>query len=191
MSHPIDSSRLRLRPSLSYGLIYGTPADVARGRNIVARWCNLAERRLEYLTELFETGRWRRYHTELEFLENIQEAKAAVETWRDLLSREASLDNTAIDMSWVGRRRTTPLPRDDGVPSAGCAACSRNRRRLHGRCRRRATFPADVLVALESQLVVADEAPSAPDAPVLDEMPLPALDLDVMKERYPLLRNAL
>src|SRR5690349_18545560 len=96
------------------------PADVARGRNIVARWCNLAERRLEYLTELFETGRWRRFHTELEFLENIQEAKAAVETWRDLLSREAALDNTAIDISWLGRRRTTPLPltplpRDQGL----------------------------------------------------------------------------
>ena len=102
------------------------PADVARGRNIVARWCNLAEQRLEHLTELFESGRWRRYHTELEFLENIQEAKAAVETWRDLLSREASLDNTAIDMTWLGRRRTTPLPltplpRDRGLPSAGCA----------------------------------------------------------------------
>ena len=90
------------------------PADVARGRNIVARWCNLAEQRLEHLTELFESGRWRRYHTELEFLENIQEAKAAVETWRDLLSREASLENTAIDLAWLGRRRTTPLPRDTG-----------------------------------------------------------------------------
>jgi len=96
------------------------PADVARGRNIVARWCNLAERRLEHLTELFESGRWRRYHTEREFLENIQEAKAAVATWRDLLSREASLENTAIDMAWLGRRRTTPLlltplPRDEGL----------------------------------------------------------------------------
>src|SRR5438445_2918989 len=87
---------------------------VARGRDIVARWCNLAEQRLEHLTELFESGRWRRYHTEREFLENIQEAKAAVETWRDLLSREASLENTAIDLTWLGRRRTTPLPRDVG-----------------------------------------------------------------------------
>ena len=51
---------------------------MARGRNIVARWCNLAEQRLEYLTELFETGRWRRFHSERDFLENIQEAKAAV-----------------------------------------------------------------------------------------------------------------
>ena len=171
------------------------PADVARGRNIVSRWCNLAERRLEHLTELFESGRWRRYHTELEFLENIQEAKAAVETWRDLLSREASLENTAIDMSWVGRRRTTPLPRDTGyrqpvvhlkpqpAPIAATpppiAAASRR------------DILADVLVALESQLVDANEVPSVPDVLVLDEMQFPALDLDSMKERYPLLRNAL
>src|SRR5580765_5361115 len=82
-------------------------ADVARGRDIVTRWCNLAERRLEYLTGLFETGRWRRYYSERVFLENIQEAKAAVETWRDLLTREASLENSAIDLSWLGRARST------------------------------------------------------------------------------------
>ena len=97
------------------------PADVARGRNIVARWCNLAERRLEHLTELFESGRWRRYHTELEFLENIQEAKAAVETWRDLLSREASLENTAIDMSLGWPPAHDAAAARYGVPSAGCA----------------------------------------------------------------------
>jgi uncharacterized repeat protein (TIGR03809 family) len=77
--------------------------DVARGRDIVARWCALAEQRLEYLTELFETGRWRRFHSERAFLENIQEAKAAVETWRGLSRCEASYDNTAVDMSWLGR----------------------------------------------------------------------------------------
>ncbi|MEH2535700.1 putative repeat protein (TIGR03809 family) [Bradyrhizobium sp. AZCC 1588] len=176
------------------------PADVARGRNIVARWCSLAEQRLEYLTELFETGRWRRFHTEREFLENIQEAKAAVATWRDLLSREASLDNTQIDMAWLGRRRTTPLlltplPRDEGyrppvvhlqpqpapmavTPPPTAPAPPPD-------------IPADVLVALESQLIVADEAPSVPDVLVLEEMPFPAIDFDAMKERYPALRNAL
>src|SRR2546430_17346577 len=138
------------------------PADVARGRNIVARWCNLAEQRLEHLTELFESGRWRRYHTELEFLENIQEAKATVETWRDLLSREASLENTAIDLTWLGRRRTTPLPRDTGYrqpvvhlkppPAPIVAAPPRD-------------IPADVLVALGSRLRVPAGRPSAPAPP--------------------------
>ncbi len=168
------------------------PADVARGRNIVARWCNLAERRLEYLTELFETGRWRRFHSEAAFLENIREAKAAVETWRDLLNREASLDNSAIDLTWLGRRRTTPLPRNEGLrqpvarlqpqPQPQPAPIPAEPPR---------DIPGDVLAALESQLLLAEETPSAPDVPALDEMPLPALDPDVMKERYPLLRNAL
>src|ERR1700755_469999 len=64
--------------------------DVARGRDTVARWCNLAEKRLEHLTDMFETGRWRRFHTEQAFLENIREAKVAVETWRDLMARDAA-----------------------------------------------------------------------------------------------------
>src|SRR3954454_13137804 len=89
--------------------------DVARGRDIVARWYALAEQRLQYLTELFETGRLRRYHSEIAFLENIQEAKAAVETWRDLMTREASLDNGAIDVSWLGRTGVIVPPRNDVV----------------------------------------------------------------------------
>ncbi|MCP3381697.1 TIGR03809 family protein [Bradyrhizobium sp. CCGUVB4N] len=56
----------------------------AGSRELAARWCALAEQRLEHLSEMFETGRWRRYHSELAFLENIQEAKRAVQTWRAL-----------------------------------------------------------------------------------------------------------
>jgi uncharacterized repeat protein (TIGR03809 family) len=167
--------------------------DVARGRNVVARWCNLAEQRLEYLTELFETGRWRRYHTELDFLENIQEAKAAVEIWRNLATREASLDNTAVDLSWLGRARST-LPQGDWLrarvqlhrPQPAPTVIEPPPRAIPER-----TIPEDVLAALESELIGSDEAPSAPEAPTADEPSLATLDLDVMQERYPLLRNAL
>jgi uncharacterized repeat protein (TIGR03809 family) len=78
--------------------------DVARGREIIARWCSLAEQRLDYLTKLYETGRWRRYHSERAFLENIQEAKAAVQAWHSLLTCEAARDNVKIDVSWLGRK---------------------------------------------------------------------------------------
>jgi len=161
--------------------------DVARGRDIVARWCNLAEQRLEHLTELFETGRWRRYHSEVQFLQNIQEAKAAVETWRDLLDRHASIDNAAADMRWLDGVRT-PLPRGEGFSAL---VQRRQPQAVPVVVEPQRDIPGDVLAALESQLVLADEAPSAPDAPALDEMPLPALDLNVMQERYPILRNAL
>jgi uncharacterized repeat protein (TIGR03809 family) len=160
--------------------------DVARGRDIVARWCDLAEQRLEYLTELFETGRWRRYHSELAFLENIQEAKSAVEIWRDLATREASRDNSAIDISWLGRTRAT-LPRGE---------------RLRDQVRRPLPQlpeipaeppPSDVSVSVETEHVSSDEAPSAPemDAPAFAPVSELTLDLAAMQERYPLLRNAL
>jgi uncharacterized repeat protein (TIGR03809 family) len=163
-------------------------ADVGRGRDIVARWCNLAEQRLDYLTELFETGRWRRYHGEREFLENIQEARAAVEIWRDLEVREATLDNTVLDLSWLGRPRWN-LPRSDILPApvqrlqpmAASIPAEPLPREV----------PADILNALESVLTASAEAPSVPDAPDLDDLPSASRDLDVMQQRYPLLRNAL
>jgi uncharacterized repeat protein (TIGR03809 family) len=145
-------------------------ADVARGRDIVARWCAFAEQRLEYLTELFETGRWRRYHTERDFLENIQEAKAAVEIWRDLVTREASRNNSAIDMAWLGRTATA-LPRE---------------------------HTHRVAMAAEAGHVSSYDAPSAPDfdLPVMDEQRRnDASELvpnfEAIEQRYPLLRNAL
>ena len=164
------------------------PADVGRGRDIVARWCNLAEQRLEHLTDLFETGRWRRYHSERAFLENIQEAKAAVELWRNLEMREASLDNTAVDLSWLGRPRSTlprsvsrPVPVQRLQPSAAQGAAEPLPR----------DAPGDLLVALKAALDGPVEAPSVPDAPQLDDLPPASLDIEVMQERYPLLRNAL
>jgi uncharacterized repeat protein (TIGR03809 family) len=155
--------------------------DVARGRDIVARWCDLAEQRLEYLTELFETGRWRRFHSELAFLENIQEAKSAVEIWRDLAMREASRDNSAVDISWLGRSRGT-LPRGE-----------RLRGQLH-RPRPQTVESVDqpaaseVLVAAKAEHVSSDDAPSAP---AMSNAPELMMDIDVIGQRYPLLRNAL
>jgi uncharacterized repeat protein (TIGR03809 family) len=176
--------------------------DVAHGRDIVARWCALAEQRLEYLTELFETGRWRRYHSELEFLENIQEAKTAVETWRDLLTREASRNNSTVDMSWLDRPRTA-LPRVN-LP----------RGQVHQLRPPRAPVaiepPREVLVAKGPHQVCPDQVPSVPEleapavdlvldpalGPALDPVLDPVLDqftreLATIAERYPLLRNVM
>jgi uncharacterized repeat protein (TIGR03809 family) len=164
--------------------------DVAKGREIVARWCALAEARLEHLTELFESGRWRRYHSEPAFLENIREAKAAVEIWRGLLSREASLDNSLIDMSWLGRPRWT-LPPNDGWRERIPSLQPQPKAVPVEPPRANPAETDDVLVALQSILGSSVEAPAAPDAPAVDEMPLRALDLSAMQERYPLLRNAL
>jgi hypothetical protein len=151
--------------------------DVARGRDILARWCDLAEQRLEYLTVLFETGRWRRYYSERAFLENIQDAKSGLQAWRDLSIREASPDNSAVDMSWLGY----PSPRD---------------RVLRDQAQQYQPEPVQiadepppqVLIVLEGEHVASDDAPSAPE---MDDAPEPVLDIDSIAERYPLLHNAL
>ena len=158
--------------------------DAARGQEIVARWCNLAEQRLEHLTELFETGRWRRYHSELAFLENIREARAAVDIWRELLTREASLDNSPIDLAWLGRGKSILPPRRISLTPE---------RRADATALAQAAMTA-VAAALETATDVLEEPPTLADAPSL-EMPPPArppvLDLDTIQRRYPLLRNAL
>ncbi|WP_036048988.1 TIGR03809 family protein [Bradyrhizobium sp. Tv2a-2] len=142
--------------------------DVALRRELLARWCALAEQRLQHLTDLFESGRWRRYYGERAFLENIKEAKKAVETWR------------ALSGYPVARRGDSPgvMPKERAPevlwrPSAPASE----------------TCFADVEVAVE-------EAPSRleVDLVALEQAliaPSPVVDLASMEQRYPLLRNAL
>lgn len=138
--------------------------DVAWSRELVARWCVLAERRLKYLTELFESGRWRRYHSEVAFLENIREAKIALETWRSLSGRKTARADGAVDQNcWIEPR-----------PPAG-------------------EMPAEAGAA-DAAFVASDEAPSAPTdialEQALNEVAAPSLDLPAIERRYPLLRNS-
>jgi len=152
--------------------------DVTKGREIVARWCTLAEQRLEYLIELFDSGRWRRFFGEEAFLENIREAKIAVETWRNLLSCEASPDNRAIDLSWLGRRRTT-LPQNDfrrglvHLPRVAAIPIEP---------------PQDTSVLPEDDNAV-NETHSV--GPLPEDAFAAVLDLATIAARYPLLRNTM
>jgi uncharacterized repeat protein (TIGR03809 family) len=187
-----------------------------RAQEILDRWCALAEERLDHLTELFETGRWRRYHSELSFLENIQEAKNAVETWRRLATREAALDNSAIDISWLNSTKPVPPRRN---PLAGYHVPPPPRRRFEVRAEPMTEVPIVPEMgegALERvpehgafEYVPEQAAPAAmvpeqataqqaspQDAAVAPALPVDsnwqqALDLSAMQERYPLLRNAL
>jgi uncharacterized repeat protein (TIGR03809 family) len=167
--------------------------DAARGQEILDRWCALAEQRLEHLTELFETGRWRRYHSELSFLENIQEAKKAVETWRSLATREASLDNSAIDLSWLNSPKPVP-PRRNPLSGYYVPPPRRAEVRLVPEIVAASIAPRIGLEISESVVQAAACEPTVSQdvtpAPPIDA-DWQALDLTAMQERYPLLRNAL
>ncbi|MDP1881904.1 MAG: TIGR03809 family protein, partial [Bradyrhizobium sp.] len=122
-------------------------------------------------------------HSEHAFLENIQEAKTAVETWRSLSTREASPDNSAIDMSWLGHSRTASP--DEGLCDEPDPLASPPTEIVAE------LWPPGVSDGVEPMHVASDEAPSAPalDTPRLDDAT--DLTLDAIAQRYPLLRNAL
>jgi uncharacterized repeat protein (TIGR03809 family) len=163
-----------------------------RGRELIERWCALAERRLDYLTDLFETGRWRRFHTEADFLDNIREAKAAVETWRGLAIQEAAKNNHPVNWSW--------LDRPEGIPAYRGSV-------LHEEPRPRAMLAAELSSAsvpspaLQPALAPAElRAPSIAPAPLAASRTVQAktadmdwqraLDPLVLRDRYPMLRVA-
>ena len=144
--------------------------DVSLRRDLVARWCTLAEQRLQHLTDLFESGRWRRYYGERAFLENIKEAKKAVETWRALASGQ-------------------PLARMDaarGLPQ--------QERELPKPSWRASAPPAEIPF-VDPDLAL-EEAPRQIDVDLaaLEQAligPSRAADLATMEQRYPLLRNVM
>jgi uncharacterized repeat protein (TIGR03809 family) len=168
--------------------------DVARGRDIVARWCGLAEQRLDHLTELFESGRWRRYHSELDFLENIREAKSAVEIWRGILTAEATSDNRPVDLSWIGRRSSLPPVRLE-LPAAPIPAIAPQP--VKPLPELPVAPPVSVVPAIAEAEPEPEPAPVLALDPVgtseqsaLDRTLALTRDIVAMADRYPLLRNA-
>ena len=165
--------------------------DEAPRREVIARWCTLAEQRLNYLTEMFESGRWRRFYTEVAFLENIKEAKCAVETWRGLstphqvrpATPELALGVAAVELALSELAVPGPLQttEPDPVPIVP-----------------EPFEPAseDEHIVEEAEFASAEEASSEPVIDMLAleqalDVPDAAFDMTAIEQRYPLLRNAL
>ena len=75
-------------PAMPIPVRIKTPAECkARLDRITRQWCNLAERRLQHYTELYRSGRWRRYYTEERFVVVMNEVAKSVANWRALVDR--------------------------------------------------------------------------------------------------------
>lgn len=160
--------------------------DVALGRDVAARWCALAEQRLEHLTEMFETGRWRRYHSELAFLENIQEAKRAVQTWRSLATGEdaapATLATGPVSLGWSPAPPQNAMVRDQ--------AQTMQPKAVHIVPETAVPVELDSMAHRLAEITEAPIAPLAePPAAVPERIIEFTLSLDGIEAKYPLLRN--
>jgi uncharacterized repeat protein (TIGR03809 family) len=59
----------------------------ARLSVITRQWHDLAERRLAYFTELYRSGRWRRYYSQEHFALRMLDVIHAARAWQDLADR--------------------------------------------------------------------------------------------------------
>lgn len=152
---------------------------------------------------MFETGRWRRYHSEIAFLENIHEAKRAVQTWRALARGEdvaAAAASVMPSFGWSPATMPRVFPREQQAQTV----------------QPKAVYIASetaVPVALDPTPNVLAEITEAPIAPLaapaamatlLPQFSPPAAEivaapervveftfnLDGLEAKYPLLRNA-
>ncbi len=180
--------------------------NVVCSRELAARWCALAERRLAHLTELFDSGRWRRYYSDKSLLDDIRNAKAAVQTWKAL-----SLEPLVPSV----QPKLVPVPAPEAVMVAPPAPPLRLTAPVKI-ATRRIELPPSIETVLASEIIVAaeidvpEEEVIEPDmtavAPRIDMAALaqalsigigpeaeddePMVDLDAIERRYPALAVA-
>ncbi len=55
-------------------------------RQLAQKWSELAGRRRAHFIELYESGRWKHYYTETEFLTRMRDVIHAADEWERLAS---------------------------------------------------------------------------------------------------------
>ncbi len=64
--------------------------------SIARRWLALVERRQEHFIELCDTGRWRHYYTQAEFLDEMRKVLRVREQWASIAG--VTLDDDDYDL---------------------------------------------------------------------------------------------
>jgi len=56
---------------------------------IAQKWRNFAQRRRDYFIELYDSGRWKHYYSEAQFIDRMREAIQLSERWIEIAPRPA------------------------------------------------------------------------------------------------------
>lgn len=126
---------------------------------------------------MFETGRWRRYHSELAFLENIQEAKRAVQTWRALanggdVAAAAASVTSAFGWSPATMPRVFPREQAQSMPSQTLQPQTLQPKAVHIAPETAVPVRLEPRLDVLAEIVEAPIAPVAPSAPVAPPAPI-------------------
>jgi uncharacterized repeat protein (TIGR03809 family) len=61
------------------------------------KWRDLAERRRQYIVELYEAGRWKHYYTETTLVAALREATQNVDRWDEILRANSKAEAQGPD----------------------------------------------------------------------------------------------
>jgi uncharacterized repeat protein (TIGR03809 family) len=75
--------------------------------NIARRWLALVERREQHFADLSQSGRWRRYYTQTEFLNEMRKVLQVRNQWAVL----AGIPVKSLPGDDFGAREAAPIPR--------------------------------------------------------------------------------
>lgn len=68
------------------------PTELRAYEQLAKKWRDLAERRREHFVDLYQSGRWRHYYTEEQFIAQMREVVRAAETWGRLAAPDGSAE---------------------------------------------------------------------------------------------------
>jgi uncharacterized repeat protein (TIGR03809 family) len=86
----------------AFGFIIMSEREQGRYGSVARRWFALAERRQEHLMELCDTGRWRHYYTQAEFLDEMRRVLRVRDRWVGI----AGLPPHDEEPEFLGRMQT-------------------------------------------------------------------------------------
>lgn len=124
---------------------------------------------------MFETGRWRRYHSELAFLENIQEAKRAVQTWRALANGgdvAAAAASVTSAFGWSPATMPRVFPREQAQQPQTLQPKAVQPKAVHIAPETAVPVRLEPKLDVLAEIVEAPIAPVAPTAPVAPPAPV-------------------
>jgi uncharacterized repeat protein (TIGR03809 family) len=80
---------------------------------VAQKWCDLAERRRAHFLDMYQSGRWRHYYTEEQFIRRMREAIRAAETWARIarlpLEENLAAETQPLADRWPTGRPALPL----------------------------------------------------------------------------------
>jgi uncharacterized repeat protein (TIGR03809 family) len=97
------------------GIPESFPVDLSR------KWLVLAERRKAHLVDLYESGRWRLYYDEAEFVSRLREVVREIDLW------------SATERASLGVRGSSAADREPAFNRASISVAAANGATVNGR----------------------------------------------------------